>query len=217
MIVACPNCTARFHYDETRFQGVAQKRFKCPKCSAVFDVLNPTLRSESSTAGVAPASNPPQPSPQLQSQSYPQYPSPRVADDINLSSFDSARGTTAHLPNDPVFGNQASSVPQGFHYSLAFLSGPNASTVRPINAVTTVIGREEGDVITGDPECSRRHCELVIHSDATVWLRDLGSTNGTFVDGVQIFGTLQLHDRMEFMCGRSNFMMLIRSQESSMF
>ena len=104
-------------------------------------------------------------------------------------------------------------LPAGMHFSLAFLSGPMASTVRPISATQTVIGREEGDILTKDPECSRRHCRLDVHTDGTVWLMDLGSTNGTFVDGVQIFGTIQLTDRQEFTCGRSTFMLLVRTDD----
>ncbi|HWQ09978.1 MAG TPA: zinc-ribbon domain-containing protein, partial [Holophaga sp.] len=42
MIVVCPSCSARFQYDEARFQGAKSKRFRCPKCSQVFEAENPT-------------------------------------------------------------------------------------------------------------------------------------------------------------------------------
>jgi pSer/pThr/pTyr-binding forkhead associated (FHA) protein len=105
-------------------------------------------------------------------------------------------------------------IPQGIRVSLAFLSGPQASTVKVLESYRTLIGREEGDVVTQDPETSRRHAAIDIHADGTVWLTDLGSTNGTFVDGVQIFGTLQLMDRQEFTCGKSTFMLLVRKEDS---
>jgi predicted Zn finger-like uncharacterized protein len=38
MIVVCPSCSARFQYDEARFQGAPRKRFRCPKCVTVFEV-----------------------------------------------------------------------------------------------------------------------------------------------------------------------------------
>jgi len=98
--------------------------------------------------------------------------------------------------------------------SLAYLSGPEASRVKLLESSRTTIGREEGDVITKDPETSRRHAALDIHTDGTVWLTDLGSTNGTFVDGIQIFGMIQLVDRQEFTCGKSTFMLLIRKEDS---
>ena len=55
-----------------------------------------------------------------------------------------------------------------------------------IGAEPVTIGRETGEnrVALDDPEVSRRHAEVV--ADAERWtLRDLGSRNGTFVDGVR--------------------------------
>ena len=77
-------------------------------------------------------------------------------------------------------------IPAGIRVSLAYLSGPQASTVKVLESYRTLIGREEGDVVTRDPETSRRHAAIDIHADGTVWLTDLGSTNGTFVDGERV-------------------------------
>jgi predicted Zn finger-like uncharacterized protein len=55
MIVSCPNCSARFQYGDARFQGARSKRFKCPKCAHVFEVLNPAMIA----APVLPAPAPP--------------------------------------------------------------------------------------------------------------------------------------------------------------
>lgn len=50
----------------------------------------------------------------------------------------------------------------------------------------TVLGRgAEADVVVDDAGVSRRHAEL--HMDGNrVWVVDLGSTNGTFVDGTRV-------------------------------
>jgi hypothetical protein len=49
-----------------------------------------------------------------------------------------------------------------------------------------VIGRDAGvDLPLEDPKISKRHCE-VRAKDGRLTLRDLGSTNGTFVNGVQV-------------------------------
>lgn len=213
MIVVCPSCSARFQYDEARFQGAPHKRFRCPKCVAVFEVANPSLPSP----GLPPAfrTGPTAPLPPV----APAVPAPSVRatgpDGTETVSLASARETTAHRDRDSMLAvaGLGNSLPPGMHFSLAFLSGPMSSTVRPITAPQTVIGREEGDILTKDPECSRRHCRLDVHTDGTVWLMDLGSTNGTFVDGVQIFGTIQLTDRQEFTCGRSTFMLLVRTDD----
>jgi hypothetical protein len=51
------------------------------------------------------------------------------------------------------------------------------------------LGRREGnDVVIDDPSVSGAHCEVVF-SDGTLHVRDLGSTNGTFVNGVQVTET----------------------------
>lgn len=204
MIVVCPSCSARFQYDDARFQGVPRKRFRCPKCVFVFEVDNPALA--------------PRTVPEPISQEIPTVPIPAEPNaDIRQEMSDSnTRETTARNDRDAMLVNAGitSSIPSGMRFSLAFLSGPQASTVRALTTAQTVIGREEGEIITNDPECSRRHCRIDIHSDATVWLVDLGSTNGTFVDGVQIFGTLQLNDRQEFVCGRSTFMLLARAVDA---
>lgn len=204
MIVVCPTCSARFQYDDARFQGVPRKRFRCPKCASVFEVENPF-----------PAPNPaPEPAP----EAAPSFaPPPTVAEfqpePPPPTSDLMARETTANRNRDSMLVEAGIStpLPSGMRFSLAFLSGPLSSTVRVLTSAQTVIGREEGDIITNDPECSRRHCRIDVHSDGSVWLVDLGSTNGTFVDGIQIYGTVQLVDRQEFVCGRSTFMLLARS------
>ncbi len=101
-------------------------------------------------------------------------------------------------------------MPPGLRFSLAFLSGPLASTVKVLETPITIIGREEGDVVINDPEISRRHAQVEIHPDGTAWITDLGSTNGTFVGSSQIADSTKLADRQEFSCGRSSFMLLVR-------
>jgi hypothetical protein len=56
----------------------------------------------------------------------------------------------------------------------------------PLAGNQIVIGREEGmDIALQDPESSRRHA-LVSWRGGQFVIEDLGSTNGTFVNGVQI-------------------------------
>ena len=56
-----------------------------------------------------------------------------------------------------------------------------------------VIGREGCDVVLADPEVSRRHAALR-HTGEGPAVEDLGSTNGTFVNGERISGTRVLSD-----------------------
>ncbi len=194
MIVVCPSCTARFQYADERFQGAKSKRFQCPKCNHVFEVMNPTAPTPALPA--APERH-------------------RVAEAPPRAPEAEAKPTetTSRAQRDALLGAGGlgeAGMPADIRFSLAFLTGPQASTVRPIRAPVTILGREEGDVIINDPETSRRHARIEIHGDGTAWLSDLGSTNGTVTDGKTIAGPTQLFDRQEFSCGRSTFMLLIR-------
>lgn len=55
-----------------------------------------------------------------------------------------------------------------------------------VTSPVTVLGRgTEADVVVDDSGVSRRHAE--VHTDGNrVWVVDLGSTNGTFVDGERV-------------------------------
>jgi hypothetical protein len=66
-----------------------------------------------------------------------------------------------------------------------------------------VIGRdEENDIIFDDPGISRRHSEIRVTTDGphlTATVRDLGSTNGTFVNGERVSNhRLEEGDRVTF-------------------
>lgn len=70
--------------------------------------------------------------------------------------------------------------------SLVVRQGPQAGMSFPIRGNQAIIGREEGvEVILQDPESSRRHSRVSWQGGQFV-VEDLGSTNGTFVNGVQI-------------------------------
>ena len=85
--------------------------------------------------------------------------------------------------------------------------------MKVLDKPVTVIGREDGDVVTGDPETSRRHALLEVRQDGSVWLSDQQSTNGTLVADEPIMGPLRLDNHQEFTCGNSTFMLLVRDMD----
>ena len=187
MIVTCPSCASRFQYGDERFQGALSKRFRCPKCAHTFEVLNPAM-AEAPAPPPPPAPTPPE--------------LPMKATETSRRKGRDAMMSLTSLKRD--------GMPQGLRFSLAFLTGPFASSVKVLESPVTIIGREEGDIVINDPEISRRHARIEIHGDGTVWLSDLGSTNGTFLGSAPLAEPTKLADRQEFSCGRSTFMLLIR-------
>lgn len=73
--------------------------------------------------------------------------------------------------------------------------GPGPGAERwPLDRDATTIGRWEGnDIVLGDQEASRRHAQIRRDAGRYV-LVDLGSKNGTFVNGVRIAGATPLRD-----------------------
>lgn len=59
---------------------------------------------------------------------------------------------------------------------------------REFSQPRSVIGREVGDLVLPDPSCSSQHAELLFDGNR-VLVRDLGSTNGTWMNGQRISET----------------------------
>lgn len=68
---------------------------------------------------------------------------------------------------------------------LRGVSGPYFGKVIPISGRLTIGRGNDCDLVLDEPEMSRRHA-MVEATPAGIWLRDLGSANGTYVNGVQV-------------------------------
>jgi hypothetical protein len=85
--------------------------------------------------------------------------------------------------------------------SLTVVSGsaPGRGFILPPGP--TVLGRaSEADVMLADPSVSRLHAEVVA-GDTEVVIRDLGSSNGTFVNGDRLTATTELRNGDEVRAG----------------
>ena len=73
-------------------------------------------------------------------------------------------------------------------YQLVMHSGPTPGKTFPLEGDVLTIGREASNQIAiNDAEISRKHSQLVLQGGKYV-LTDLGSTNGTFVNGQRVTG-----------------------------
>jgi hypothetical protein len=74
---------------------------------------------------------------------------------------------------------------------VASTGRPEAGTIFPLDAVTT-LGRDLGSsVVLDDPYASTNHAVLTFRGSAW-YVEDLGSTNGTFVGGAPVAGLAAL-------------------------
>src|SRR3954452_17549751 len=74
---------------------------------------------------------------------------------------------------------------------LRINSGPAAGQTVEVTGGEFTIGREVGcDLVLDDGKASRRHASIQMLPDGRATLYDLGSSNGTFVNGQQIQSTV---------------------------
>lgn len=76
-------------------------------------------------------------------------------------------------------------------YRLRMLKGLPPAAVYPLASTLTIGRSKQNDVVLADPRVSRQHARIEAgFEDPT--LVDMGSTNGTFVDGKRVADSVQL-------------------------
>ncbi|MEU3724293.1 FtsK/SpoIIIE domain-containing protein [Streptomyces sp. NPDC031705] len=87
-------------------------------------------------------------------------------------------------------GPDAAAVPAGDGPGtpqLHVVAGPDAGGVHLLHPGAVRIGRSaDADVPLDDPDVSRLHCAVTVLPDGRVTVADLGSTNGTALDGAEV-------------------------------
>lgn len=72
---------------------------------------------------------------------------------------------------------------------LHVVSGPDAGGIHLLQGGKVRLGRSaEADVPIDDPDVSRLHCAITVSDGGAVTVADLGSTNGTSLDGAPVGG-----------------------------
>lgn len=93
---------------------------------------------------------------------------------------------------------------------LAIHSGIRAGTIVALSRGRYTIGREGARITIPDPDLSREHAVLVV-TDKDITLTDLGSINGSFVDGSAVT-QMPISTRSAIRCGRTTMSVVFLSQ-----
>jgi predicted Zn finger-like uncharacterized protein len=201
MIVTCPACRTSYQYDEARFGDAAVKLLKCAKCGQVFEVRRPEPAGDATSTQ--------------------QMPAPAAgAGDATRVRGKTHEETTKQIDLHKLAAQPSEELPQlaplpkDRRYSLAVILGADAGKVFRVETPRVVLGRGAGcDIQLADSEVSRRHAMLEIRGDE-VLLKDLGSTNGTFVEGVRV-QQAKLEPQQEFSLGTTTLMLIVTELRDS--
>jgi predicted Zn finger-like uncharacterized protein len=182
VIINCPICKAKYKFDDAKLEGVASKKVKCPKCQAIIEVPNPKMMPANSA--LPPAGSP-------------KAPSTASFQRDGLVAEAMARGVE----------EKAMKMPDSRRFSVAVIQGNNSGEIFQIGKPRVVLGRSDADIIVDDIEASRQHARIDIMGDRVI-LRDLASTNGTFVNEQKI-SVITLENQAEFRIGTTVLMLII--------
>ncbi len=98
-------------------------------------------------------------------------------------------------------------MPSGKRVSLAILQGGDAGHIFPIEKPVFTIGRLEADATLNDSEVSRHHAQVELKGEV-ILLRDLKSTNGTYVNEQRIT-EVPIEHQSEFRVGSTTLMLIV--------
>jgi predicted Zn finger-like uncharacterized protein len=205
MIIVCPSCKAKYKFDETKLGDRPRAKTRCAKCGSAIEIENPLLGAFT----LPPGSPSPLPAP------APEAPAPEVMQTKRALTVEPA-APAPEYGNATVTGRDAHrmgliELPRDKRYSLAVIQGEATGQIYPITKTRTTIGRSGADINLDDPEASRSHAALEIVGENAI-IRDLGSTNGTFIELDRI-DQHQLGNQMEFRIGSHVLMFIVTDVE----
>jgi predicted Zn finger-like uncharacterized protein len=212
MIITCPNCQSRYKFDEARLADRPKVKTRCSKCGGTIEIENPMLGAFTLPPGnMSPAAEP--------APTTPAQPVPNPIDtqrNVPLVRGSLNRAGEGEVGNATITGRDlhkagAIELPKDKRFSLAVIQGAATGQIYSITKTRTTMGRSGADINLDDPEASRQHAALEILGETAI-LRDLGSTNGTFVD-IDRIDQHQLTNQMEFRIGSHVLMFIVTEVE----
>jgi hypothetical protein len=203
MTATCSSCNQPFTFNEERFGERASVNVRCPSCKAVVTLTRPAaVPAEAPSATPSPASA--------------DASGPRLEIGVEDPAKDAPGPPTVKVKRKKILDGQIEEehippLPEDRRISLAILSGPNSGQVIPCATSRAVIGRAGSDIPIDDEEISRTHALIEIRDDR-YFLKDLGSTNGTFVDERRIT-KMEIFNKGEFRVGTTHCMLIVTPKE----
>ena len=207
MIIVCPACQARYKFDESKLGERPKAKTRCAKCGSTIEIENPLLAAMT----LPPGTRPPQaPAP------TPPAPAPEPAPGTDTARRATTPSSTEALAGETITGKDLHKMgvlelPKDKRYSLAVIQGAGTGQIHQINKTRTIIGRTGADLNLDDAEASRQHAAVEILGENAI-LRDLGSTNGTFIELDRIQQHV-LNNHMEFRIGSHVLMFIVTDVE----
>jgi predicted Zn finger-like uncharacterized protein len=206
MIIVCPSCQSKYKFDETKLGDRPKAKTRCAKCGSAIEIENPLLGAFTLPPGSpSPVAAPP-----------PEEPTREVLETKRAMTVEPSSADAPEYGSATVSGRDAHrmgliELPRDKRYSLAVIQGEATGQIYPITKSRTTIGRSGADINLEDPEASRSHAALEIIGENAI-LRDLGSTNGTFIELDRI-EQHQLGNQMEFRIGSHVLMFIVTDVE----
>ena len=214
MIIVCPNCQARYRFDESKLGSRPRARTRCAKCGGAIEIENPVMGSATlpPTPTAAAFSPPAAPTPPPPPPPAPVQEPPTDKAQLKTSAMRASRGVDpGTIAGRDLHQMGAIELPSDRRFSLAVIQGSATGQIFQIGKTRTIIGRSGADINLDDPECSRQHAVLEILGEHAV-IRDTGSTNGTFVEADRV-ESAELSNQMEFRIGSHVLMFIVTEIE----
>jgi predicted Zn finger-like uncharacterized protein len=215
VIITCPNCAKKYDIDPARLAGRTSATARCRHCSATIPLtIDGSDPVETTVAAAAPSAAGASPSVEAgpKIEATPRVEAAPVAEPPAGDATMRLPADASQLPAPQHVDLGAPSLPPGMRVSLAILEGKEAGRVIRIEVASVIIGRHGADVLVDDPEVSRHHARLDIHAARGV-VRDLGSTNGVFVNDRKV-SEAEIENRGEFRVGGTKLMLILTEEES---
>ena len=104
-------------------------------------------------------------------------------------------------------------LPSSQRITLEALNGPQKGQTAEVTKTPLTLGRSFGDVGLADGKISRIHAALEVYGERAVVLRDIASTNGTFVNG-KLISSARIEDGDTIRVGSMVLVLRVRPKVS---